>query len=453
MNELLEKAKAGDIDAYSKLMISIKPELEKVANKTLIDKSYVDDVLQSIYYKAYKKLDTLRDNEKFKSWILTAVRNESLNVNKYVARHREVSLSDFEEMLVDSSSNDFDSSMNFEQIISELSDEEKVLLRMKFEENYKNAEIAEKLGIPYNTVKSKINRAIKKITLVALVLVMLSGFTALATFVIKQIRAHFTTSLNAINTAVENDYVQEIDSDFVYDNGIGIKVDAIVLDDKNLDISFVYDVQDKEKYGEITGIGILDYVIKSDDEVLFDTKVVKGNLIKTSKQISHNFEVYDNKFRNSVLYSVLDGYDLKNINKLIIEISTIYINANEEISFIDGKWNMSNDVIDKLNERYSNNYIIEENPYVKDASVTLIDTAIQFEIEFYNEIEENYIFDISLCSSNNEFKWIGYELLKNHKMLKITFDVGKYTEDINELTLKIPTKNDENIILTFRREQ
>lgn len=451
MNELLEKAKAGDIDAYSKLMASIKSDLEKTANKTLMDKSYVDDVLQSVYYKAYKRLDTLKDNEKFKSWILTAVRNEALNVNKYITRHREVSLSDYEEMLVDPSSSNFDSNMNFEQIISELSEEEKVLLRMKFEENYKNSEIAEELGIPYNTVKSKINRAIKKITLIVLILVMVSGLTAVATFIIKQIRAHFTTSLNAINTAVENDYVQEIDSDFVYDNGIGIKVDAIVLDDKNLDISFVYDVQDKEKYGEITGIGIDDYVIKSGDEVLFDTKAYGYNLIDISKQYSSNYEIVDDNFRNSIIYSMYNEFPL--IDKVILEINCIYINTGIQKININGNWKIKYEILDKFNNRLKDNYSMDENLYVRNVRVNLIDTSMKFDIEFVTQLSDEDIINTSLYNdSENKFSWVEYELLKDHKQLRIIFDIGKYMNNIDELTLEIPRENEDNIILKFRRD-
>lgn len=452
MNELLERAKAGDIDSYSKLMALLRVDMEKVANKTLIDKSYVDDVLQSVYYKMYKKLDTLKENDKFRSWVLTAVKHDCLNINKYIARHREVSINDFENMLYDTSTNNFEDSLNFEQMISDLTEEEKILLRLKYKENYKSTEIAEELGIPYNTVKSKINRAIKKITLVALILVMLSGFTVLATFIIKQIRAHFTTSLNAINTAVENDYVQEIDSDFVYDNGIGIKVDAIILDDKNLDISFVYDVQDKEKYGEITGIGLDDYVIKSGDEVLFDSRrkiIPKSEMVK---QISNEFEEIDEYYRNSILFSTVN--DFTKIEELIIDVKSILINIGEDNFYnTSGKWNLRHNVESRFNERISNTYTIENNLYVENSEVLLIDTAIQFEIEFIEEIDIN-VFDITLYNSDEiEFNWVDGKFFKDKKLLKVNFDVGKYTDNIEELTLEIPTSDNENIILKFRKDQ
>ena len=43
-----------------------------------------------------------------------------------------------------------------------------------------------------------------------------------------------------MDTAVENGYVQNVDMDFIEDNNLGVKVDYVLMDDHNLNISFVY---------------------------------------------------------------------------------------------------------------------------------------------------------------------------------------------------------------------
>lgn len=453
MNELLDKAKAGDIEAFSKLITSLEKDLEKIAASKLKDKSYVNDVLQNVYYKAYMKLYTLEDNKKFKSWIFTVLKNECINVNKSIARRKEVSLESFNDVLENSLNYSYESDTNFEQMIEKLSDEEKKLLRMKFQENFSNIEISEELGIPYNTVKSKISRAIKKITLVVLILMIFSGFTVLATYIIKQIRAHFTMSSNAINTAVENNYVQEIDSDFVYDNGIGIKVDAIVLDDKNLDISFVYDVQDKEKYGEITGIRLNDYVIKSGDEIF--NKIDKDNqiLIERTKQNSKSVDKFNSQLRNSILFSTTNKFP--NIDNINIQINSITINSNYTNQYyeIQGNWNLSQNITEKLNERSKIAYFMEDNVYAKNAEVILTDTIIRFDIEFNLRFDYSEMLGIYLYNDNNKFSWIDKKFSVEKSKLIVSFDVSKYNDNIDELIMKIPRKNEEDILIKFRRDQ
>ena len=452
MNELLDKAKSGDIEAFSELIKLIEKDLEKLAASKLVDKSYISDVLQNVYYKAYMKINTLEDNEKFKSWIFTILKNECINLNKFLARHKEINLENINN-IEDTLNCNSESDINFEQMIKDLSEDEKKLLRMKFKENFSNLEISEELGIPYNTVKSKINRAIKKITLVILLLLVFSGFTVLATYIINQIRAHFTTSTNAINTAVENNYVQEIDSDFVYDNGIGIKVDAIVLDDKNLDISFVYDIQDKEKYGEITGITIKDYVIRTNQSILFDVNKANLNLIKLVREKPQKIEYVDNKLKKSILFSTTDQFPkFKNI---IIQVNSIELRLNNKNYYrIEGVWNLEHEVIEKLNSRFTIKYYMENNTYAKEAKVMLLDTNINLEIEFNNiELTNKDIKKVYLYNDNNEFYWTESNFDSENNKLKITFDLSRYEDNIDELILKIPRKDEKDIIIKFRRDQ
>lgn len=55
----------------------------------------------------------------------------------------------------------------------------------------------------------------------------------------------FNNSNKAIDVAVENGYVQQIDTGYTYDKDIGIKVENLVLDDLNLDISFNFETKKK----------------------------------------------------------------------------------------------------------------------------------------------------------------------------------------------------------------
>ena len=390
------------------------------------------------------------NDNKFKSWIFTILRNECINANRRISRYQsEADFSEIEEYVSDSSAYNLSSKISFEDMIKKLTKEEQKLLRMKYEEALSNIEIAEELGMPYNTVKSKILRAIKKITLILLILIMISGFTVLATFIIKQIKAHFTTSLKAIDTAVENGYVQEIDSDFVYDNGIGIKVDAIVLDDKNLDISFVYDIQDKEKYGEISGIGLEDYSILINNEIVYDYICIENTLTQYTMQNVEHFNKLDNVYRNSILFSSKNNFPKS--ENIGIKVKSVYLKNQGKRNYINGKWDLQFNIIEKLNERKSEKYIMDENEYVEKYKIFLMETSLNLDIDFNIEIDIKNIEEIVLFNENNiKIYYDNCNYNKNNNHLTITFDIGKYIENISDLTLEIPRKNNENIIIKFR---
>ena len=71
----------------------------------------------------------------------------------------------------------------------------------------------------------------------------------------------FNNSTEAIDLAVENGYVQQNKMNYIYDKEIGIKVDNLVLDDLNLDISFNFET----KKEDVKSIRFNDFIITNDN--------------------------------------------------------------------------------------------------------------------------------------------------------------------------------------------
>ena len=88
MNELLEKSKLGDVEAFSELIKLVSKDLKKIVIRRILDQSYVDDVLQSIFYQAYIKLPTIENNDSFRYWIFKIAENKCKNFNRDMARHK-----------------------------------------------------------------------------------------------------------------------------------------------------------------------------------------------------------------------------------------------------------------------------------------------------------------------------------------------------------------------------
>lgn len=67
MEELIEKAKKGDKDSFTKLMITVEKELYHVAKARLKNDADVYDAIQETTIIAYKNIEKLKENQYFKT--------------------------------------------------------------------------------------------------------------------------------------------------------------------------------------------------------------------------------------------------------------------------------------------------------------------------------------------------------------------------------------------------
>ena len=64
MDELVEKAKKGDAEAYTQLMLSIRNDLYKICKTRIISDDEIEDIIQETMIKTFKQLKKLRDVSK-----------------------------------------------------------------------------------------------------------------------------------------------------------------------------------------------------------------------------------------------------------------------------------------------------------------------------------------------------------------------------------------------------
>ena len=77
MEELVEKAKNGDKNSFTKLMLMVERELYYIAKSRLKDDDDVYDAIQETTIIAYKNIGKLKENQYFKTWIIRILINET----------------------------------------------------------------------------------------------------------------------------------------------------------------------------------------------------------------------------------------------------------------------------------------------------------------------------------------------------------------------------------------
>jgi RNA polymerase sigma factor (sigma-70 family) len=154
---------------FNNLLSSNAQYLRSFAMKFTRDAEDADDLLQDTFLKAFRYKDNFQEGTNIKGWLYTIMKN--IFINNYKRKM-------FQKTITDSTDNSFyiDSSINqsFDSISSQisekdiwkqidaLSDDYKVPFSM-FLSGYHYDEIAEKIGIPMGTVKSRIFHARRKL--------------------------------------------------------------------------------------------------------------------------------------------------------------------------------------------------------------------------------------------------------------------------------------------------
>ena len=70
MEELIQKAKNGDKEAFTTIMLSLEKDLYKIAKTRLKNDDDIYDAIQETIIEAFKSIKKLKNTEAFKTWII-----------------------------------------------------------------------------------------------------------------------------------------------------------------------------------------------------------------------------------------------------------------------------------------------------------------------------------------------------------------------------------------------
>lgn len=159
MEELIEKAKNKDKEAFTELILDMQKELYCIAKMKLQNEEDICDIIQETMLSAFKDINKLKENKYFKTWIIKILINKC---NKMYRKQRWMSLEENESYnyIVQEDKND---KIDFDILIKDLSNQEKTIMTLYYYLGYTTKEISKILNIREGTIRSKISRAKIKI--------------------------------------------------------------------------------------------------------------------------------------------------------------------------------------------------------------------------------------------------------------------------------------------------
>lgn len=126
--------------------------------------SEAEDIAQDALLRAWRRRSTLRDSERRNQWLATIVRNEAFRQHARV-RPDPTSTLEFSQGAEDEAVLAAVELADLHAALAGLSERDRQLLEMRYEEDLTQATIASRLGIPEGTVKVRLHRARQKLRL------------------------------------------------------------------------------------------------------------------------------------------------------------------------------------------------------------------------------------------------------------------------------------------------
>ncbi|TLS44585.1 RNA polymerase sigma factor [Streptomyces montanus] len=169
---MIARVRAGEPEAYAYL-VRAHTGIALRAARALGAGADAEDVVQQAFFKAYCSLERFRDGTAFRPWLLSIVANETRNTVRAAGRRR--TLADREAALVGpdplirESADPAVAALETERRVAllgaleELSEEHRLVVTYRYLLEMDEPETAQALGWPRGTVKSRLNRALRKL--------------------------------------------------------------------------------------------------------------------------------------------------------------------------------------------------------------------------------------------------------------------------------------------------
>jgi RNA polymerase sigma factor (sigma-70 family) len=169
-SELIQRAQRGDTHAYEELVHAYQGIAFRTAYVIARDASDAEDAAQDGFVKAWRALGRFRKGAPFRPWLLSIVANEARNRRRSAGRRANLTLrAATEEPSGGAAPSPEAALLTAEQragllaAVNQLPEEQRTVVSLRYFLGLSEHEVAETLGVPQGTVKSRTARALERL--------------------------------------------------------------------------------------------------------------------------------------------------------------------------------------------------------------------------------------------------------------------------------------------------
>jgi len=167
--DLIDRAQAGDVDAYEQLVRRYRDVAVRTAYM-VAGRADAEDAAQDAFVKAYAALARFRREAPFRPWLLRIVANEARNRRRSAGRRAALALrAEASRPPGDAAPSpegaavEHDDRRELVEALNEMSEDDRLVIAYRYFLDLPEAEMAEALGVPRGTVKSRLSRALGRL--------------------------------------------------------------------------------------------------------------------------------------------------------------------------------------------------------------------------------------------------------------------------------------------------
>lgn len=173
-NKLVEEYLRGREEAFAELLKKYLTPVHNFLYRITNSKEVAEDISQDAFLKVWKNMRRFDQNRNFKTWLFAIAKNTAFD---YLRKKKELPFSMFadeegangleeikdEEMLSDEILERKDITRDLENVLEKIPEYYRAVLLLHYKEDFTLHEVAEIIGDPYNTIKSRHQRALARL--------------------------------------------------------------------------------------------------------------------------------------------------------------------------------------------------------------------------------------------------------------------------------------------------
>ena len=170
---IINRCKQGDLSAFDELVHRYEKQVYGFAYRMAGNYDDANDIASEAFVKVFQAIESFRGDANFSTWLFRIVTNLYLDHRKRTKAHVNVSLDEYFELdestvarqIEDTSPGPLEQveagerSLILENAINQLPDYQRLMVLLFHTQGQSYEEIAEIIGLPIGTVKSRLNRA------------------------------------------------------------------------------------------------------------------------------------------------------------------------------------------------------------------------------------------------------------------------------------------------------
>jgi RNA polymerase sigma-70 factor (ECF subfamily) len=156
----LEKARRGDHDAFASIVGEHESMVFSVAYHFFNDRGRAADIAQDVFLKLYRSLPEIESAGHLTNWLRQVTARRCIDALRR-SRFPFVSLEAAEHVATPAGGSDPFLERRIRSCIAGLPARQRLLVTLRYQEDLGPNEISEAMGIPVNTVKSHLHRALQ----------------------------------------------------------------------------------------------------------------------------------------------------------------------------------------------------------------------------------------------------------------------------------------------------